>query len=556
MVASCYHDFTVKITRITAKNVAVDVLDSPAGPLAIPVIVPFTGKRVTDLKNCLRRGGKYYGLDNFKQENAEMLGKELSAILLPLPVISLFSKSLARLSRTPGNGLRIRIVTDDEMVDLPWEYLYRPDRLGNAGLSGFLLLDPAFSIVRGMGDPGVSIKPVKGKQLLEFAGTFWGKDRDVWDVRGEYEKITDSLKPVSSYIGSVFKKSDDAGAFKVNNTYDGTIFHYAGHCDVDEYNRSYLVTKMPDIKIQPTLRNVKTTYLSELVTGFYGSNTRLVVLSACNSGFRPVVKPWSDARIPAIIGINGIIAAQSTIEFCKKLYESLSVGLSLDEAVGRARLHVLAWDQKNGFFDWGLYMVYMCSPDAVLFPKSGRLAEKKQVAIRKEHKKTADRALTLAELIDGVNFSEILSLCSKNRVFILGRFNQRRLAILEQIKKILQDHPNNYKPELFTYEKPVKRDLVESAGAFAALSKFVIADISEASGIQVELNNIAEHFPSVPVIPIINKSGKEYAMFAHAGNYKNIPKHAIRYLDADDLARKMKTDIIPLAEKMYAATCD
>jgi len=50
----------------------------------------------------------------------------------------------------------------------------------------------------------------------------------------------------------------------------------------------------------------------------YKAGVRLVVLSACNSGYWQIVNHswWRD---PAVIGVNGVIASQSTIEFCKKI---------------------------------------------------------------------------------------------------------------------------------------------------------------------------------------------------------------------------------------------
>src|SRR5581483_7995628 len=89
-------------------------------------------------------------------------------------------------------------------------------------------------------------------------------------------------------------------------------------------------------------------YLDELADKLRRSPVRLCVMSACNSGFWPAVEPLLNARIPALIGINGLVASASTIEFCVKLYESLAVGLSLDEAIGRARVHVMQWGSGKG----------------------------------------------------------------------------------------------------------------------------------------------------------------------------------------------------------------
>ena len=56
-------------------------------------------------------------------------------------------------------------------------------------------------------------------------------------------------------------------------------------------------------------------------------------MSACNSGFEPAVRPLLDAGVPIIVGVNGVVGSDSTIEFASKLYDSLAVGFSLDEAV-------------------------------------------------------------------------------------------------------------------------------------------------------------------------------------------------------------------------------
>ena len=50
--------------------------------------------------------------------------------------------------------------------------------------------------------------------------------------------------------------------------------------------------------------------------------------------------------------------------------------------------------------------------------------------------------------------------------------------MLKAIKTHLQSHKNQYLPELFTFTKPESRDLVEAITGFAALSRFVIADLT------------------------------------------------------------------------------
>jgi hypothetical protein len=149
-----------------------------------------------------------------------------------------------------------------------------------------------------------------------------------------------------------------------------------------------------------------------------------------------------------------------------------------------------------------------------------------------------------------MNFGEIMSELSKRRVLILGRFTKRRLNVLESIKAHLEAHPNHYIPELFTFRKPEPASLTEAVIGFAALSHFIIADLSEPKSVQAELQAIVPNFLSVPVVPLINWTGKEYALFASLQRYENVVKPTVRYRDLDDLLEKIDQQVVPLAEKM------
>jgi hypothetical protein len=235
---------------------------------------------------------------------------------------------------------------------------------------------------------------------------------------------------------------------------------------------------------------------------------------------------------------------------CAKLYESLAVGLTLDEAAGRARLHIMEWGRSRNLFDWGLYMVYMPSREPRLFQRATtRAVASRQKSIRQDHLSAADETQKLARQLDGMDFGVIMSELSRRRVLILGRFSKRRLAVLESIKAHLKAHPNKYIPELFTSEKPESTSLTEAIIGFAALSRFIIADLSEPRSVQAELQAIVLNFQSVPVVPLINRTGKEYALFTSLQIYRNVVSPTVRYRDLDDLLEKIDLQVVPLAEK-------
>jgi len=565
-VAAAYADFVIRGRRTSTTTVEVQVTASPAGSLAAPVTARYPADEARRLRESFRSGYGWTGSIKpgtpagtgrmlITQAEAVDIGRRLASVLFPPPVLRLFCESLAQVLRRPEGGLRVRLALDSSLVDLPWEYLHRPDRPASDGISAFLLLDPKVSLVRHLADPAIALTPIAGSQQLAFVGALWQGGVDGWRVRAEYDLLCSALRPITRFVTPSFSLASKLDSFGDGAAPGKTaIFHYAGHIDFDAHARPYMVREMPQTSaIDPDGQ----VYIEDLAPVLQRAGTRLAVMSACNSGFGPSVKPLLEAGIPAVVGVNGAVASESTIEFCAKLYDSLAVGLSLDEAVARARLHIMAWGQKQSpaLFDWGLYMVYMPSPQSVLFPRAQTpVVATHHARVEQEHAATVGTAIRLARELDGLNFGEIMSELSQRRVLILGRFSGRRLPVLQALKRRLAELPNGYQPELFTFDKPKSRDLEESIIGFAALSRFIIADLSEPRTVPAELSAIVQHFQSVPVLPVINVGGREYATFDSVRRRPNVVQPTLRYKNADDLVDKVEREGVPSAEAKLAAT--
>lgn len=551
---NAYADFVLHARRSSPAMVEVHVSASPVGALAVPQPRPYPAQEARRLRESFHSSRQIdastVGRMAITQAEASAIGRRLAEVVFPPAVSRLLCASLAHVVRSPQGGLRLRLVLDASLLDLPWEYLLRPDQPTLDGVSGFLLLDPRISLVRQAENPTIKLAPITRKQHLVFNGTLWEGGEDRWDVRGEYERLATALRPVARWIEPTFCTSTalDLGARKASTA----IFHYAGHCSFDEHARAYLIRENP---LQGPARDTDAIYLEDIAPQLRASGTRLVVLSACDSGFAPAVTPLLDAGIPAVVAVNGAVHSASTIEFCSKLYDSLAVGFSLDEAVARARLHTLEWGQRQTppKFDWGLFMVYMPSSEPVLLGRAPtRSVAQHQHRVAAEHELTVNVALNLARELDGMNFGEIMSELSRRRVLILGRFSKRRLAVLEALKRRLAELPQQYQPELFTFDKPRSRDLVESIIGFAALSRFIIADLSEPRSVPQELEAIVPRFLSVPVAPLIHRGGRPYATFSSIERHQNVLKLQ-RYDDVGHLERLVERELVPKAEAMLSA---
>lgn len=377
-------DFQISAWQSGVDHVQVMVHSSPAGNMRRPVSVPFDTQESDDLRRVFQESG-WYSQRDIDQRLVE-LGRHLASVILPRPVYVLLMSSLERIP--PDGGLRLRLCLDESLVDLPWEYVYRPDVYDPGSLVGFLCLDPRISLVREAPATTLTISASNEGQCMVFAGAFWSGSRDHWGVVGEYEDLGEALAPVRDLLDLDFVTAAEDHIEDALRE-PAAIFHYSGHTDVAR-GRGYLVREVGGVDANRQV--VDPLYSERLADLLQGAGTRLAVFSACNSGRWPFVEPLIRAGLPALVGTQGTVTARAANAFCEKLYLSLAVGLSLDEAVTWARLHVL---NSAGFsgetsLEWGAFMVYMPTMEAILFPRSGDGLNREQEATRNARQDTID----------------------------------------------------------------------------------------------------------------------------------------------------------------------
>jgi len=133
--------------------------------------------------------------------------------------------------------------------------------------------------------------------------------------------------------------------------------------------------------------------------------------------------------------------------------------------------------------------------------------------------------------------SSAIDKISSKVILILGRFTPERLEILNHIKNILKTR--NLVPVLFDFSKPKSRDLTETIGLIGRMSKFIIADLTDAKSIPQELSELIPHNPSITIQPILLKGDREYSMFEHWQKYSWV-KQIFEYKGKDDLNKLFK----------------
>jgi hypothetical protein len=371
-----FYDFQIRAWLVNEDRAQVLVHSSPIGGMRKPLTVNVDPAKLNTFRHLV---DEVWSGPAGATNKVIAVGTELASILLPPKVDKLLNRSLDRIE--PEDGLRVRLCLDDELIDLPWEYLYRRDESEEERLDGFIVLNSRISLVREPPSPLRNASVSDEPQRLVFAGAphIQADGTDSWRVGDEYRRLLLELKPVIDSGFLSFDPFHNAAGVNIESalTEPAAFFHYSGHTDEDG-GEFYLAKAVDSGK---TTERLSTEMLGTLLRR---AQTKLAVFSACNGGQWGFVKPLLDSGLPALIGIQGLVSSGAAIWFCQILYRAIALGLSLDEAVTWARLDVLkaGSNQPTENVEWGSFMVYMPVAEAVLIPKlkSPALREQQQVA--------------------------------------------------------------------------------------------------------------------------------------------------------------------------------
>jgi uncharacterized protein YjbI with pentapeptide repeats len=149
-------------------------------------------------------------------------------------------------------------------------------------------------------------------------------------------------------------------------------------------------------------------------------------------------------------------------------------------------------------------------------------------------------------LLNNQKIRNVIDTITSKVVLILGRFTPERKPVLDALRDELRKH--NFSPVVFDFDPSAKRNLTETISLLANMSRFVIADLTDAKSIPQELQAIVPHLPSVPIQPILHRDATEYAMFEHYERYPWVLP-IYRYQDIPSLLSSFKEHILKSIEQ-------
>ena len=130
-------------------------------------------------------------------------------------------------------------------------------------------------------------------------------------------------------------------------------------------------------------------------------------------------------------------------------------------------------------------------------------------------------------------------------MLILGRFSEDQKPVLDALRNELRKH--DYLPMMFDFDPTTNQTISETVKTLAGMSRFVIADITDARSVPQELQIIDMHCRTVAVRLIKKRGEPEYGML----DFRNSPwfvKGRYEYENAEELITSIKENIIGPAE--------
>lgn len=128
-----------------------------------------------------------------------------------------------------------------------------------------------------------------------------------------------------------------------------------------------------------------------------------------------------------------------------------------------------------------------------------------------------EMAQFIALILNNEKLSEALSTLTSKIILILGRFIPRRKKVLDKLRDELRRR--NYSPIIFDFQAPRKNDLLGTVLTLSQMAGLIIADLTEATSVPFELGAIIPQLGPIPLLPILQKGYKPFAMTSSLRRY-------------------------------------
>lgn len=261
--------------------------------------------------------------------------------------------------------LRVVLQVDEAYADIPWEYLYDPER------AAFLARSHDTSLVRLMPTGGStrSQSDIPCLRILSMAAS--PRHSEPLDVAFEQQHIRDALAPAITgrHVELSFVDGGSLAALNLAlNNFKPHVFHFAGHGDWDDDKDDGVIIFEDAAGFAHRVTGL------DLGTVLNRPELRLVIFNSCHAAtpskhdrFAGITTSLVAQGVPAAVGMQFNFDDQAAVTFGTTLLTGLGAGVPLDDAVTRARMAVFALPNP---VEWGTPVLTTRVPVDSVLPRT------------------------------------------------------------------------------------------------------------------------------------------------------------------------------------------
>jgi CHAT domain-containing protein len=363
-----YLDFELEIGPESGRDYSVMLVRSPAGEaqdiMHFPIEELELERYLQALHVALSRSGGRRRQTSREEQAVQDFGQALFDALMTSEVRSRYYVS-QEIAAQRNLGLRLKLrIRPLELAALPWELLYDPRQ------AEYICLSRNTPIVRYLELPQ-AVRPLIVTPPLRILGMIASpQDLPPLDVTREQRRVEEAIKDLLTRGLVEVSWLKDQTWRDLQRAMSGGpwhVFHFIGHGGFDRRADEGFIA-LTDT--QGATHRLSATQLGRLLADH--RSLRLVLLDVCEGArvseqhnFAGTAAILVRRGIPAVLAMQYEITDQAARELASTFYESLANGMPVDAAVTEARKAISL--ALFNTVEWGVPVLYMRSPDGLLF---------------------------------------------------------------------------------------------------------------------------------------------------------------------------------------------
>lgn len=148
-------------------------------------------------------------------------------------------------------------------------------------------------------------------------------------------------------------------------------------------------------------------------------------------------------------------------------------------------------------------------------------------------------------MLDGVGVRRVVDSVTSKLVLVLGSFSPQEKPVLDALRIGLLG--SGYVAVTFDFERPSARDYAETVLTLVGMSRFVIADFTNAKEVRAEVAQAHRQYRRVPIVPIVREGATLPVTMVNSFSAEDLDL-LVRYRDIDHLLQTLQASVITPAE--------